>query len=66
MKEDTREKICQLIEDELYDLIKSGIEDRIDENEWTIYAEIPEAVIERLEQENFEVEQEKTKIVIRW
>lgn len=66
MKEETKDKICELIELELYELIKNGIDDRIEENEWTIYAEIPDKVIERLEAEDFEIEQDRTKLTIRW
>lgn len=66
MKEETKDKICELIELELYELIKNGINDRIEENEWTIYAEIPDKVIEKLESEDFEIEKHKTKITIRW
>lgn len=66
MKDETKDKICELIENELYELIKNGINDRIEENEWTIYAEIPDKVIERLEAEDFEIEQDRTKLTIRW
>lgn len=66
MKDETKDKICELIENELYELIKNGINDRIEENEWTIYAEIPDKVIERLEAEDFEIEQDRTKLKIRW
>ena len=66
MKDETKDKICELIENELYELIKNGINDRIEENEWTIYAEIPDKVIEKLESEDFEIEKHKTKITIRW
>ena len=64
---EAKQSYLKILEDELYEMIQTEIKIRCkNSDEWTVYVELPEAVIERLEEVGFEVFPESTKCTIRW
>lgn len=64
---EAKQSYLKILEDELYEMIQTEIKIRCkNSDEWTVYVELPEAVIERLEEAGFEVFPESTKCVIKW
>lgn len=64
---EAKQSYLKILEDELYEMIQTEIKIRCKKSdEWTVYVELPEAVVQKLEEDGLEVVSESTKCTIRW
>lgn len=62
-----KEKYAELLIREMYDNIVEGVAEREDtQDEWTIFAEIPDEVAEMLKIDGYKVEKTSMKFTVRW
>lgn len=62
-----KERYAELLVQEMYDIIVEGVAEREStDDEWTIFAEIPDEVAEMLKNDGFKIEKDQLKFTVKW